>query len=136
LEQDGDRDDGVSVIAAVRKLSGRRTNRKADLFRAVVMRINAAIRFFCFDSCAGPRCPVCEADALLPVETPADSPLPVGVFARNRMTGLGAYLMAMSPFKFCIPTVGTKVPAGPDWLHEIKYDVYRLRVERNGDRVV
>jgi bifunctional non-homologous end joining protein LigD len=44
--------------------------------------------------------------------------------------------MAMSPFKFCIPTVGTKVPAGPDWLHEIKYDVYRLRVERNGDRVV
>jgi ATP-dependent DNA ligase len=24
---------------------------------------------------------------------------------------------------------------GPDWLHEIKYDGYRLRVERDGDRV-
>jgi bifunctional non-homologous end joining protein LigD len=31
--------------------------------------------------------------------------------------------------------VGAKVPAGPEWLHEIKYDGYRLRIERNGDRV-
>jgi bifunctional non-homologous end joining protein LigD len=38
-------------------------------------------------------------------------------------------------FDFCIPTRGTRVPAGPDWLHEIKYDGYRLRVERGGDRV-
>jgi bifunctional non-homologous end joining protein LigD len=38
-------------------------------------------------------------------------------------------------FDFCIPTRGTEVPAGPDWLHEIKYDGYRLRVERDGDRV-
>jgi len=38
-------------------------------------------------------------------------------------------------FEFCIPTRGVKVPSGPDWLHEIKYDGYRLRVERNGDRV-
>jgi ATP-dependent DNA ligase len=38
-------------------------------------------------------------------------------------------------FEFCIPVAGTKVPAGPEWLHEIKYDGYRLRVERNGDRV-
>jgi bifunctional non-homologous end joining protein LigD len=27
------------------------------------------------------------------------------------------------------------VPSAPDWLHEVKYDGYRLRVERNGDRV-
>jgi hypothetical protein len=27
------------------------------------------------------------------------------------------------------------VPAGPDWLHEIKYDGYRLGVERIGERV-
>jgi len=27
------------------------------------------------------------------------------------------------------------VPAGRDWLHESKYDGYRIRVERNGDRV-
>jgi bifunctional non-homologous end joining protein LigD len=38
-------------------------------------------------------------------------------------------------FEFCIPTVGTKVPATPDWLHEIKFDGYRLRLECNGDRV-
>jgi bifunctional non-homologous end joining protein LigD len=38
-------------------------------------------------------------------------------------------------FEFCIPTVGTKVPQTPDWLHEIKYDGYRLRLERYGDRV-
>jgi bifunctional non-homologous end joining protein LigD len=38
-------------------------------------------------------------------------------------------------FEFCIPTTGTKVPGGQDWFHEIKFDGYRLRVERNGDRV-
>ena len=38
-------------------------------------------------------------------------------------------------FEFCIPTRGTKVPSSPDWFHEIKYDGYRLRVERDGDRV-
>jgi hypothetical protein len=38
-------------------------------------------------------------------------------------------------YEFCIPTRGTKVPETPDWLHEIKYDGFRLRVERNGDRV-
>jgi bifunctional non-homologous end joining protein LigD len=38
-------------------------------------------------------------------------------------------------FEFCIPTRGTKVPETPDWIHEIKYDGYRLRVERDGDRV-
>jgi ATP dependent DNA ligase domain len=41
----------------------------------------------------------------------------------------------MPRLEFCIPTVGTKVPAGRDWFHEIKYDGYRLRVERDGDRV-
>ena len=35
-------------------------------------------------------------------------------------------------FEFCIPTSGAKVPAGPEWLHEIKYDGYRLRLERDG----
>ena len=38
-------------------------------------------------------------------------------------------------FDFCIPTRGAKVPHTPDWLHEIKYDGYRLSVERDGDRV-
>ena len=38
-------------------------------------------------------------------------------------------------FEFCIPTRGITVPSSPDWLHEVKYDGYRLRVERDGDRV-
>jgi bifunctional non-homologous end joining protein LigD len=38
-------------------------------------------------------------------------------------------------FEFCLPTRSTSVPNTPDWLHEIKYDGYRLRVERDGDRV-
>jgi hypothetical protein len=28
----------------------------------------------------------------------------------------------------------TKVPAGAEWLHEIKHDGFRIRVERDGDR--
>jgi len=38
-------------------------------------------------------------------------------------------------FEPCIPTRGTKVPAGPGWLHEIKHDGYRLIVQRDGARV-
>lgn len=43
--------------------------------------------------------------------------------------------MSLSKFKPCIPTRGTNVPAGPDWLHEIKHDGYRLIVVRDHDRV-
>jgi bifunctional non-homologous end joining protein LigD len=43
--------------------------------------------------------------------------------------------MPKPPFEPCIPTRGTKVPAWPDWIHEIKYDGYRLIVQRDGDRV-
>ena len=43
--------------------------------------------------------------------------------------------MPKSQFEFCIPIVGKVVPAGAEWFHEIKYDGYRLRVERDGDRV-
>ncbi|MGY3366212.1 bifunctional non-homologous end joining protein LigD [Bradyrhizobium sp. GM2.4] len=38
-------------------------------------------------------------------------------------------------FEFCLPTAAKAVPAGPDWLHEIKYDGYRLRVERQAKSV-
>ncbi len=34
-----------------------------------------------------------------------------------------------------MPKRGTKVPAGPDWIHEIKHDGYRLIVQREGKRV-
>jgi ATP-dependent DNA ligase len=41
----------------------------------------------------------------------------------------------MPKFDFCIPTPGKTVPCAPEWFHEIKYDGYRLRVERDGDSV-
>ena len=40
----------------------------------------------------------------------------------------------MPKFEFCIPTTRA-VPVGAQWFHEIKYDGYRLRIERDGDRV-
>jgi bifunctional non-homologous end joining protein LigD len=48
-----------------------------------------------------------------------------------------SYLTAMrkTAFQPCIPTRGTQVPAGPEWLHEIKHDGYRLIVQREGSRV-
>jgi hypothetical protein len=47
-----------------------------------------------------------------------------------------AYLPAMfKAFEFCLPTLGKSVPAGLEWFHEIKYDGYRLRIERDGERV-
>jgi ATP-dependent DNA ligase len=35
----------------------------------------------------------------------------------------------------CIPTLAAKPPAGPDWVHEIKHDGYRLIVRRDGKAV-
>jgi bifunctional non-homologous end joining protein LigD len=35
----------------------------------------------------------------------------------------------------CIPTLAAKPPAGPDWVHEIKHDGYRLIVRREGKAV-
>ena len=35
----------------------------------------------------------------------------------------------------CIPTLAAKPPSGPDWVHEIKHDGYRLIVRRDGTAV-
>ena len=35
----------------------------------------------------------------------------------------------------CLPTAGNKPRTGPEWVHEIKHDGYRLLVLREGDRV-
>jgi bifunctional non-homologous end joining protein LigD len=35
----------------------------------------------------------------------------------------------------CIPTLGHTVPAGRQWVHEIKHDGYRFICRRDGDRV-
>lgn len=37
--------------------------------------------------------------------------------------------------EFCLPTLGKAVPGRPGWLHEVKYDGYRVRLERDGARV-
>jgi bifunctional non-homologous end joining protein LigD len=54
-----------------------------------------------------------------------------------RISELPAYLTGMLQVAFepCIPTRGTQVPAGPDWIHEVKHDGYRLIVRREGKRV-
>jgi len=41
----------------------------------------------------------------------------------------------LKPFEFCLPTLGKTVPASQNWFHEIKFDGYRLRLEREPDRV-
>jgi hypothetical protein len=55
-----------------------------------------------------------------------------------RFSGDFAYLNPMRNVAFepcIILTRGTQVSAGPDWLHEIKHDGYRLIVHRDGKRV-
>jgi bifunctional non-homologous end joining protein LigD len=42
------------------------------------------------------------------------------------------YIAVMQKYEFCIPTAAKAVPSGAQWFHEIKYDGYRLRVERYG----
>ena len=41
----------------------------------------------------------------------------------------------LNTFQFCLPTSARAVPDHPVWLHEVKYDGCRLRLERDGDRV-
>jgi bifunctional non-homologous end joining protein LigD len=43
-------------------------------------------------------------------------------------------MLSRLDYQPCIRTRGTKVPTGPDWLHEIKYDGYRVIVQREGKR--
>ena len=40
-----------------------------------------------------------------------------------------------STFNLCLPTGASSVPDRAGWLHEVKYDGYRLRLEREGNRV-
>ena len=35
----------------------------------------------------------------------------------------------------CLPSKAARPPSGSDWVHEIKFDGYRLMVRRDGDRV-
>jgi bifunctional non-homologous end joining protein LigD len=54
-----------------------------------------------------------------------------------RFFGCQIYLNGMPKalYEPCLPTRGKEVPAGADWIHEIKYDGYRLIVRREGKTV-
>jgi ATP-dependent DNA ligase len=56
-------------------------------------------------------------------------------FSRSGSALRQSYIAPMQRFEFCLPTTAKTVPVGPDWFHGIKYDGYRLRIERNGDAV-
>jgi bifunctional non-homologous end joining protein LigD len=43
--------------------------------------------------------------------------------------------MRKTAFEPCLPSRGTKVPASPNWINEIKHDGHRLIVEREQKRV-
>ncbi len=60
------------------------------------------------------------------------------------ISGLNAYVRSFPPsltmpsFDFCLPSPAKHVPSSPDWLHEIKYDGYRLlaRIARGEARLL
>jgi hypothetical protein len=68
-----------------------------------------------------------------------DAPATAALLGQFPSLDLGLLLSASGLFllscDFCLPTRATIVPRSPDWIHEVKYDGYRLRVERDGDRV-
>src|SRR5437868_12478444 len=43
--------------------------------------------------------------------------------------------LMLKAFDYCIPAAAEAVPSGPEWSHEIKYDGYRVRLERDDNRV-
>lgn len=38
-------------------------------------------------------------------------------------------------YELCLATAGKQVPSGPDWIHEVKHDGYRMLVIRESERV-
>ncbi|TGN89436.1 DNA ligase [Bradyrhizobium yuanmingense] len=38
-------------------------------------------------------------------------------------------------YELCLATAAKHVPSGPDWIHEVKYDGYRMLVIRQNERV-
>ena len=41
----------------------------------------------------------------------------------------------MMPFELCLATAAKQVPSGPEWMHEVKHDGYRILVIRDDKRV-
>jgi bifunctional non-homologous end joining protein LigD len=51
------------------------------------------------------------------------------------LTGMVARIRTDGFVESCIPSLAHKPPSGPDWVHEIKHDGYRLIVRRDGAAV-
>jgi ATP-dependent DNA ligase len=49
--------------------------------------------------------------------------------------GWEGYVSGTMLYAFSLATKAGKVPAGPDWIHKIKYDGYRMMVVREQNRV-
>src|SRR5215469_11327405 len=47
----------------------------------------------------------------------------------------GSFFAGRMLYTFALPIKADKVPAGPDWLHEVKYDGHRMMLIREQDRV-
>jgi ATP-dependent DNA ligase len=65
----------------------------------------------------------------------AASPMASAFRSLKFQAGVAVAVVPRSPFEPCIPTRGTKVPEGAEWIHEIKHDGYRLIVQRDGKMV-
>ena len=71
-----------------------------------------------------------------PPAAPAMRPRRRGSSAPGSGFAIGGHSAYLEPmFEFCFPTKAASVPDRPNWLHEVKYDGYRLRLERDSDRV-
>jgi ATP-dependent DNA ligase len=71
---------------------------------------------------------------------PAGSPyLPFGLWIANLLSCCGVPLRPscdlLASVKPCIPTLVSKPPEGPQWIHEIKHDGYRLIARKQDGRV-
>ena len=65
--------------------------------------------------------------------TPATRTIGGGGAARGRSSdGLGVSFRFIQP---CCPVTAKSVPAGDDWLHELKLDGYRLQIAKHGSTV-
>ena len=57
------------------------------------------------------------------------------LLGRIEMSITTTNLLAPMLYEFSLPTKADKVPTGPDWLHEVKYDGYRMMLIREQDGV-
>ena len=67
--------------------------------------------------------------------TEAASDLSRSGFAHHEVALLGPQRQPPGFIEPCIPTRTDKPPDGPDWIHEIKHDGYRMIVRKKDDRV-